>query len=221
MKILIIDDDIALCALVKRHLEKNGDDCECLYDLENVSTRIKEIQPDIILLDIGFDGADGVWSLPTIENAAPFASIIFITSHTESAEIVRALKAGGNYYIKKPLQMEELTAIINSQKRNLIAGNPTIKIGTFDFNRKNQTLSDGKQTFQLTALESRLLNLLAMNRGNAVTRIEIYQHLWRGDDSTAASLNNLVCHLREFFTPDSGVAIETIWGIGYKLTVKE
>ncbi|MBQ6746217.1 MAG: winged helix-turn-helix domain-containing protein [Bacteroidaceae bacterium] len=82
-------------------------------------------------------------------------------------------------------------------------------------------MSDGKQTFQLTALESRLLNLLAMNRGNAVTRAEIYQHLWRGDDSTAASLNNLVCHLREFFTPDSGVEIETIWGIGYKLMVKE
>ena len=60
-----------------------------------------------------------------------------------------------------------------------------------------------------------------MNRGNAVTRAEIYQHLWRGDDSTAASLNNLVCHLREFFTPDSGVEIETIWGIGYKLMVKE
>ena len=38
MKILIIDDDIALCALVKRHLEKNGDDCEYLYELENVST---------------------------------------------------------------------------------------------------------------------------------------------------------------------------------------
>ena len=221
MKILIIDDDIALCALVKRHLEKNGDDCECLYELENVSTRVKEIQPDIILLDIGFEGADGVWSLPTIENAAPFASIIFITSHTESAEMVRALKAGGNYYVKKPLQMDELSAIINSQKRNLIAGNPTLKIGTFEFNRKNQTLSDGKQTLQLTALESRLLNLLAMNRDTAVTRTEIYQHLWRGDDSTAASLNNLVCHIREFFTPESGVEIETIWGIGYKLTVKE
>ncbi|MCR5574429.1 MAG: response regulator transcription factor [Bacteroidaceae bacterium] len=221
MKILIIDDDIALCALVKRHLEKHGDECECLYNLENVSMRVKEAQPDIILLDIGFEGADGVWSLPTIENAAPFASIIFITSHTESSEMVRALKAGGNYYIKKPLQMDELTAIINSQKRYLITNNPTIKIGTFNFNRKNQTLSVGQQTIQLTAFESRLLNLLVMNQGNVVMRTEIYQHLWKSDDSTAASLNNLVCHLRDYFPPESGVEIETIWGAGYKLTVKE
>ena len=201
MKILIIDDDLALCALVKRHLEKGGDECECLYDLENVSAQVKEVQPDIILLDIGFEGADGVWSLPAIENAAPFASIIFITSHTESSEMVRALKAGGNYYSKKPLNMEELTAIINSQKRNLITHNATIIL--------------------LTAFESKLLNLLAMNQGNTVTRTEIYQHLWKGNDTTAASLNNLVSHLREYFSPETGVEIETIWGAGYKLTVKK
>ena len=221
MKILIIDDDIALCALVKRHLEKGGDECECLYDLENVSAQVKEVQPDIILLDIGFEGADGVWSLPTIENAAPFASIIFITSHTESSEMVRALKAGGNYYIKKPLNMEELTAIINSQKRNLITHNATIKIGAFTFTPKSQMLSSGEQTILLTAFESKLLNLLAMNQGNTVTRAEIYQHLWKGNDTTAASLNNLVSHLREYFSPETGVEIETIWGAGYKLTVKE
>ena len=221
MKILIIDDDIALCTLIKNHLEKGDDECVCLYDLDNVSTRVKETQPDIILLDIGFEGDDGVWALPTIENAAPFASIIFITSHTESSEMVRALNAGGNYFVRKPLQMNELTAIINSQKRNLITNNPAINIGTFIFNRKNQTLSDGNITHQLTAFESRLLNLMAMNRGNAVMRKEIYQHLWKNDDYTAASLNNLVCHLRDYFPPESGVEIETIWGMGYKLTVKE
>ena len=52
-------------------------------------------------------------------------------------------------------------------------------------------------------------------------RKEIYQHLWKNDDYTAASLNNLVCHLRDYFPPESGVEIETIWGMGYKLTVKE
>ena len=135
--------------------------------------------------------------------------------------MVRALKAGGNYYIKKPLNMEELTAIINSQKRNLITHNATIKMGAFTFTPKNQTLSSGEQTILLTAFESKLLNLLAMNQGNTVTRTEIYQHLWKGNDTTAASLNNLVSHLREYFSPETGVEIETIWGAGYKLTVKK
>ena len=221
MRILIIDDDIALCTLVKRHLEKNGDECFCLYSLENISSKVKAIQPDIILLDISIDEEDGIWALPTIENAMPFASIIFITSHTESSELVRALNAGGNYYVKKPLQMDELTAIINSQKRSLIAQNPIVRIGSFTFDRKNQVLGNGNVNHKLTALESKLLNLLAAHQGNVVTRTEIYLHLWKLEDGMEFSLNNLVHQLRDYFAPDSGIEIETIWGVGYKLKVKE
>lgn len=220
MRILIIDDDVALCSLIRRHLEKNGDECFCLYTLEGIGSKARAIQPDIILLDISVNDEDGVWTLPTIENAVPFASIIFITSHSESSEMVRALNAGGNYYIKKPLQMDELTAIINSQKRSLIAQDPLIRIGSFTFDKKSLVLGNGRVNHTLTVFESKLLNLLAAHQGNVVTRNEIYLHLWKTEEGMEYSLNNLVHQLRDYFTPDSGVEIETIWGVGYKLKMK-
>ena len=219
MKILTIDDDEALCMAIEIALSENGDETMSLYNLDEVGEKVRKLKPDLILLDIEFEGHDGVQTLPEIQIAAPDANIIFISSHTSQSEVVRALRKGGIMFLKKPISCDELVAQINALKRNMVTHEHIIHIGSFAFYPKSNLLvKDGKEQ-KLSSYQALLLKLLATNVDQTVSRQEIYQHIWHDEVGNELTLNNMVSKLRKLLKADPQINILSIEGVGYKLCI--
>ena len=219
MKILTIDDDEALCMALEIVITENGDEAFSLYSLDDVGVKVRKIMPDIILLDIEFEGGDGVQALPKIQAAAPFAIILFLSSHTDSEEVTRALSTGGITYLKKPINSIEVVAQINALKRNLIFNEQIENIGSFLFDAKGQKLLHNGTEFKLTLYQAQLLKLLVAHQEQTVSRQEIYLNIWHDELGNDLSLNNLISQLRKLLKTDPNISIHTIEGVGYKLCV--
>ena len=219
MKILTIDDDEALCMALEIAITENGDEAFSLYSLDDVGVKVGKIMPDIILLDIEFNDGDGVQALPKIKAAAPFAIILFMSSHTDSAEVTRALGAGGITYLKKPVSSIEVLAQINALKRNLVFNEQIDNIGSFMFDVKGQKLSYYDTEIKLTKYQTLLLKMLIANKGQTVSRQEIYLNIWHDELGNDLSLNNMISQLRKILKADPGISLHTIGGVGYKLCV--
>ena len=219
MKILTIDDDEALCMALEIAITENGDEAFSLYSLDDVGVKVGKIMPDIILLDIEFNDGDGVQALPKIKAAAPFAIILFMSSHTDSAEVTRALGAGGITYLKKPVSSIEVLAQINALRRNLVFNEQIENIGSFLFDAKGQKLLHNGTEFKLTLYQAQLLKLLVAHQEQVISRQEIYLNIWHDELGNDLSLNNMISQLRKILKADPGISLHTIGGVGYKLCV--
>ena len=219
MRILTIDDDEALCMAIEIALSENGDEAMSLYNLDEVGKGVRELKPDLILLDIEFEEHDGVHTLPEIQIAAPDAIIIFFSSHTTQSDVVRALRKGGIMFLKKPISCDELVAQINGLKRSMVTHEHTIHLGSFAFYPKSNLLvKEGKEQ-KLSTYQALLLKLLATHIDQTVSRQEIYQHIWHDEVGNELTLNNMVSQLRKSLKADPQISIQTIGGVGYKLCV--
>ena len=150
IRVLFVDDDTILCKMVKMSLEKNGYEVECLFNLDNIEETIQNMQPNIIVMDIGFEKGDGIEVLEKIKRISPTTPILFESSHLEAEEVVRALDAGGLAYLKKPFDVKELIAYIN---RYTIIQSSTkiVHFNKIDYDIENGWLLDnGKIYVQLT-----------------------------------------------------------------------
>lgn len=219
IKVLFVDDDVALGSIVTMALEASG--CEVCYQssLTAIRSVVQEFVPDIIVLDVEIGTKNGIDATPELMMIAPGVPILFVSSHLDSSEVARALKVGGIAYLKKPFEIEELLAYI-SRHTSLFHIEPN-RIGMFTFNAEESLLMKGDEVVKkLTAFEHKLLKLLILNQNKVVAREQIVQELWDGDYGNEQSLNNYIAKLRKYISADNSLELLTIPKVGYKLSQK-
>ena len=218
IRVLFVDDDTILCKMVKMSLEKNGYEVDCLFNLDNIEETIQNMQPNIIVMDIGFERGDGIEVLEKIKRISPTTPILFESSHLEAEEVVRALDAGGLAYLKKPFDVKELIAYIN---RYTIIQSSTkiVHFNRIDYDIVNGWLLDnGKIYVQLTLFENMILKKLASNINNVTNREDLMGDLWSNtDDYNEFSVNNSIMKIRKYLSTDPSICITTIYRKGYIL----
>ncbi len=200
MRILLIEDDLAIKEIVKRTMSSKG------YQLEHVSTikdaenkiAINEKLFNLIIIDIILPDGNGIKLCEKIRNTDKETPILFLTSKNKTDTIIQALDAGGDEYIKKPFSSRELLARINAlirrQKNKKIIVDE-IKIRNILLNRNKNIVKVNNQEIKLTNIEYRLLELLMLKRGIIVTRTEILEKIWeRGGDDIFS--NTIDVHMR-------------------------
>ncbi len=218
IKVLIIDDDIALGQIITMALNDNGYEAHYQTSLIAAKPTILEFNPNIIILDVEIGNRNGIDAAPEFREIAPETPILFISSHLESANVVRALNAGGVNYLKKPFEIEELLAYIkrftdNSQNKS--QGN---KIGLFEL--EDHYLKKGDEIVKrLTEFEYKLLKLLVSNPNQIIKREEIEAELWENTIASEQSINNFIAKLRRYLSSDKSLELVTIPKVGYKLVV--
>lgn len=219
IKVLFVDDDVALGNIVTLALEEAG--CRVHYQtsLAGVKTVVKEVGPDIIVLDVEIGSKNGIEAIPVLKLIAPKTPVLIVSSHGASENVTKALEAGAVSYLKKPFEIVELLAYIHrfatsSQTRG-------VKIGMFRLIVEENLLMKGNgEVKKLSLFECKMLKLLALNLNETVTREQMQQELW-GDSATESSeqsLNNYIAKLRKYLSEDEQLNLVTLPKVGYRLS---
>ncbi len=226
-KILIVDDDINICELLRLYLEKDGFDAEVVTDGLNAINVFNAINPDLVLLDIMLPGMDG-WQICREIRKTSQTPIIMLTAKTETFDKVLGLELGADDYIAKPFETKEVVARIKAVLRrscNKNEASNAIKEVNFDklmINLTNYELKVDGKTIDTPPKELELIFHLASNPNRVYTRDQLLDEVWGfeyyGDSRTVD------VHVKRLREKLEGVSdkweLKTVWGVGYKFETK-
>ena len=220
-KIMVIEDDTAIQEELALLLENEGYTPLVVTNFTDIPGQAVLERPDLILLDIGLPGRDGL-SLCAALRKAVSAPVIFVTSRDASTDEVRALSLGGDDYITKPYSVPVLLARIKAVLRRS-SGEPEpadiLEAGGLRLSLTKGVVSANGKTAELTRNELQILACLMAHTGQIVSRADLIDALWDNqiyiDDNTlSVNMTRLRGKLAEIGLPD---AIKTRRGMGYQL----
>ena len=139
-KILIIEDDVALCNILKRFLEKNKFEVDVSYSVFEGNNKLKKSSFDIVFTDLRLPDGDGIEILSYVKNNYPETQVVLMTSYAEVQTAVKAMKKGAFDYISKPFNPDEVLGVINNaifEKNN--ANSETVNSSKNKKNLNNET----------------------------------------------------------------------------------
>ncbi|MDP6191005.1 MAG: response regulator, partial [Gammaproteobacteria bacterium] len=112
-KILIIDDDVAICRTLEIHFGTLGHNTSTAYSAEDSLREVEIFQPDVIILDIRMGGLSGLDILPELKQKLPQVRVIMITAFHDMNSTIEAMQKGADDYIHKPIDLDELDQALN------------------------------------------------------------------------------------------------------------
>ena len=178
-KILVVDDDVNICELLRLYLEKEGYTVSIVNDGESAVKSFGEIQPDLMLLDIMLPEVDGFELLEYIKPLC--IPVIFITAKGSVNDRVHGLRMGAEDYIVKPFEVLELQARVDVVLRRYNKTESVISIGGLTIDTNAMQVIRSGEIVPLTRKEYDILLLFARNPGTAMYRETIYERVWGGD----------------------------------------
>ncbi|HTN47403.1 MAG TPA: response regulator transcription factor [Flavipsychrobacter sp.] len=226
--ILIVEDEESLREALKLNLELERYDVTTANDGPTVLKLVKNEYFDLIVLDIMLPDMDGITVCETIRMQHNDVPILFLSARNSSADRVEGLKKGGDDYLTKPFNLEELLLrvdkLIHKNKKmkapQSVPDTYEFKNGKVDFSAHEATDKEGK-TQELSKKEAALLRLLIENEGQVVSREHILQVVWGYNVfPTTRTIDNFILNFRKYFEQDSRNPkhFHSVRGIGYKFT---
>ena len=225
-KIMIVDDDLNICELLRLYIEKEGFSVVTVNDGETAVKTFEKEKPDLILLDIMLPKLDG-WHVCREIRKTSQCPIIMLTAKGEVFDKVLGLELGADDYMVKPFEAKEVIARIRAVlRRSGKTEEPPVKEVRWDklsINLTNYELKvDGVQV-DTPPKEMELLYHLASNPNRVFTRDQLLDEVWGFDyygDSRTVDV-----HVKRLREKIDGVSdkweLKTVWGVGYKFEVKE
>lgn len=218
-RLLIIDDEIEILQMLKLQFESDGYD---VYLAKNSDEALKQLshQIDLILLDINMPQINGLEFCQMIRRyiACP---IIFLTARVDKQDIINGLMSGGDDYITKPFNLEELNARVMAHLRRENRSQGTT-VGKFEYDLiidyGRQKVFYQNQEIKFSNKEFAIIKILSMNPSQVYTRELLYQQIWGYDsDGNSKVIKEHVRKIRAKFMQYSlQEYIETVWGVGYR-----
>ena len=219
MNILIVDDDTGLLDQLKAALKRKHYSVETAEDGEQALDRIFALPWDLILLDIMLPRLDGLSVLEETRKAGLDMPILMLTARSDVQDKIRGLDHGADDYLAKPFSMAELMARIRALLRRQGNRTPILEAGAVCLDTVKRKVTLNGHELHLTAKEFSILEFLLHNKGSAVSRFNLAEHIW-GEEFDPFSMSNYVDvhikNLRKKITPlgDEQI-IKTIRGIGF------
>lgn len=233
-RVLLVEDDKNLSFILKSSLEQmiggyevvsvaNGKDGLDMLTKENF---------DVIVSDVEMPVMDGVTMVQHIRKNHPSLAIIFITGLTTARDVINGYQAGADFYIKKPFLPEELDAHIQAvlrMRHNTQAESPAgndedtiFTIGKYSFDPTQNLLIFENEQHNLTAKESKILEMLCREKGKVVSRENILNEIWGNSDFySSRSLDVFITKLRKYLSKDTNVSLNVLRGVGICLKVQQ
>ncbi len=221
MKILIIEDEIALSESIADYLSVHEYYCETAADYRTAIEKIEYNSYDCILLDITLPGGDGLRILEQIKEDNKTDGVLIISAKNSLDDKIKGLNLGADDYLSKPFHLSELNARIAAIiRRKNFDGNSIIRFENLciDTQRKWVTVED-KQV-ELTKKEYELLLYFVSNKKRVVSKDAIAEHLWGNE--MGGNFDFIYTHIKNLRKKlmDAGDAdyIKSVYGMGYKFT---
>ena len=227
--ILLVDDDELMRRGVAFNLEKNSFKVTTAATAEDALELARQNRPDLILLDIGLPGMDGVEALRRFQMQAD-TPVIFVTARRSEFEQILGLELGADDYITKPFKFEMLLARIKAvlrrvERSGLVEPEPQpLQVGDLVIDSAAHTVSVAGQAIDLPPREFAILHTLALEAGHVVSIDELLNRVWGAEYAgETQAVYVYVRWLRERIEadPTHPQRVLTVRGLGYKLEPME
>jgi DNA-binding response OmpR family regulator len=226
MKILIIEDEERIAALVKRGLEENGNFALVAFDGEIGKRLALQQNFDLIISDIILPKINGIELCREIRAAKPDIPIILLTALGTTDDKIEGFDAGADDYLVKPFDFRELLvrirAVMNRKSGKLTFNNSSIKYADLEINSQTKTVSRSGKIISLTPKELKLLEYMMQNSERVLSRTEIAEKVWDTHFDTGTNFIDVyINYLRKKIDKDfTNKLIHTRQGLGFIFAVE-
>jgi DNA-binding response OmpR family regulator len=222
MRLLVVEDDVAIQGFLKRALTEAGYQVDTASDAKTGEIKGLDGNHDAFIIDLGLPDMDGLDLIARCRAQGSSAPVLILSARRSVDERVRGLERGGDDYLTKPFAIAELLARLrNLLRRSSAPQNESVRLQVADLQldlvRHEARRAD--QLLQLTQQEFSLLEYLCRNTGRVVTRTMILDHVWRMRIDPATNVVDVhIYRLRNKVDHNgSEPLIHTIRGVGYVL----
>ena len=223
-KVLVVEDDNNIAELLRLYLQKDGFEVSHAADGGKAVEMAKEIQPDLVLLDIMLPVMDG-WQVCRELRKTMKMPIIMLTAKGETEDKVSGLEMGADDYIVKPLEMPEVIARVRAVFRRMAPDDAPEKL-SFDnlvIDKQEYYLVIKGKRVDAPPKEIELLYFLASSPNRVFTRAQLLDDVWGFDYFGDTRTGDV--HVKRLREKLEGVSdkweLKTVWGVGYKFETKE
>jgi len=223
--ILVVDDEPTITEILCRYLQRAGYRTRIADDGHAAMAAVQEQTPDLIVLDLMLPGIDGLEVMRRVrERDRDHTAIILLTARGEESDRVIGLRLGADDYIVKPFSPAELVARVDAVLRRLDTAPDTqapLVFGDLVIDPTARRVTVGSEEASLTQREFELLLFLARHPGQAFTRNQLMDLVWRYSFYTDTSTVTVhIRRLRAKIEPDPARPryIDTVWGVGYRFS---
>ena len=221
-RVLIVEDDSDIAALIAHYVEKSGYAVETVADGGRALARVRESAPDLVILDLMLPGLNGLEVCRALRAGDKTATlpIIMLTARGEESERVLGLDVGADDYVVKPFSPTELMARVRALLRRAAppaSKERVLKCGPIVVDLDRHTVSDSGEPARLTAKEFLLLQYLMEHRGRVLSRDRLLSDVW--DYQYPGETRTVDVHVRRLREklPFLEQALVTVQQFGYKL----
>lgn len=217
--LLVVDDERNIVELARLYLEAEGYQVETAVDGDTALEKVRSTRPALVILDLMLPIVDG-WDVCRRLRAESDIPIIMLTARSEDVDKIVGLELGADDYLTKPFNPRELVARVRAILRRAGHASSTTKslsLGSLRIDPDRREVTLGGQRIDLRMREFDLLYSLAQRPGIVFTREQLLDQVWGFEFyGETRTVDVHIARLREKLK-SSDVAIETVWGVGYKL----
>ena len=213
IKILLLEDDKLFNETLQDFLEEEGFVLDTALDPYTALDLSYENNYDLYLFDVNLPYENGFELLEKLRDAGDMTPTIFITSRDDKTSLTQGFTKGGDDYLTKPVDLDELLlrirAVLRRQTRTQV-----VKVGDYTFDTSSKVLYDNDNILELTQKASELLYVLLQGQGKVVSIEQIKERLWSSaEESSEGALRVYITQLKKYFPTQ----IQNIRGVGYKM----
>lgn len=222
-RILLAEDDTNLGFVIADQLKNEGFHVTLVLDGSEAIQKFNQDKYHICIFDVMMPKKDGFSLAKDIRKVDKDIPILFLTAKSMTEDKVEGFQAGGDDYLTKPFDFQELILRIKSLLKRVNiqvdeAESPIIKLGTYLFDTENYKLTHANFEKTLTKKESQILACLCKFKNQVVSREIVMNAVWGQEDYfIGRSLDVFITKLRKYFSEDASIQISNIHGIGFKL----
>jgi len=220
MRILLVEDEKDLAAIVRQGLEEEGYTVESAYDGEEGLYMAENLPVDLIILDIMLPLIDGLSILKSIRKKGMTTPVLLLTARDAILDKITGLDTGADDYLTKPFVFGELLARVRSLiRRKATVKEAVIRIADLEINTADHEVRRGGKVITLSAREYALLEYLAYKKDSVVSRTDIVEHIYHEDDEMDSNVIDVyINYLRNKIDKEfKSKLIHTVRGSGYIL----
>lgn len=221
IKILVLEDDLAIADLVRFPLTMLGWEVKHCADGLAAVRLAREFRPDALVLDRMVPGIDGVSVLERIRSFLPEVPVLFLTALDSATDRIQGLAAGADDYVTKPFTIEEVIIRLHRlvQRSGISSLNSNeLVVGDLIMNLDTHEVSRAGKEIQLTATQFQLLQYLMENPNRVLSKHQILDRVWNFDFGGKANIVELyISYLRKKIDLNSEPMIHTVRGAGYMI----
>lgn len=222
IRVLVVDDEPVLADLLAMAVKAEGWEPHTAPEGQQALKLIREINPDVVVLDVMMPGIDGIEVVTRLRARGNEVPVLFLTAKDDVSDRIAGLDAGGDDYVTKPFSLEEvivrLRGMVRRYVKAVVAADPVLTVGDLVLNEETYEVTRAGEPIDLTATEFSLLRYLMENPKTVLSKAKILDRVWEYDFGGKATVVELyISYLRKKLDALGPPMIHTLRGVGYSI----